>query len=105
MSLALVNSRARSGVQAPAVRVEVYLAAGLPVLNMVGLPEAAVRESRDQNQKPAASEGAHNRRRDPGLTGAGWTLDEMEWTRASQRQCGGLFRIEAGLRFAHDRFG
>lgn len=48
MSLALVHSRARSGVQAPAVRVEVYLAAGLPVLNMVGLPEAAVRESRDR---------------------------------------------------------
>jgi magnesium chelatase family protein len=48
MSLALVNSRARCGVQAPAVRVEVYLAAGLPVLNMVGLPEAAVRESRDR---------------------------------------------------------
>ena len=48
MSLALVHSRARVGVQAPAVRVEVYLAAGLPVLNMVGLPEAAVRESRDR---------------------------------------------------------
>lgn len=48
MSLALVHSRARSGVQAPAVRVEVYLATGLPVLNMVGLPEAAVRESRDR---------------------------------------------------------
>ena len=48
MSLALVNSRARCGVQAPAVRVEVYLAAGLPVLNMVGLPEASVRESRDR---------------------------------------------------------
>lgn len=48
MSLALVHSRAKSGVQAPAVRVEVYLAPGLPVLNMVGLPEAAVRESRDR---------------------------------------------------------
>jgi magnesium chelatase family protein len=48
MSLALVHSRAKSGAQAPAVRVEVYLAAGLPVLNMVGLPEAAVRESRDR---------------------------------------------------------
>jgi magnesium chelatase family protein len=32
MSLALVHSRAKSGVQAPGVRVEVYLAAGLPVL-------------------------------------------------------------------------
>jgi magnesium chelatase family protein len=48
MSLALVHSRAKSGVQAPAVRVEVYLAAGLPILNMVDLPEAAVRESRDR---------------------------------------------------------
>jgi magnesium chelatase family protein len=48
MSLALAHSRARTGVQAPAVRVEVYLAPGLPVLNIVGLPEAAVRESRDR---------------------------------------------------------
>jgi magnesium chelatase family protein len=48
MSLALAHSRARTGVHAPAVRVEVYLAPGLPVLNIVGLPEAAVRESRDR---------------------------------------------------------
>jgi len=48
MSLALAHSRARTGVQAPAVRVEVYLAPGLPVLNIVGLPAAAVRESRDR---------------------------------------------------------
>jgi magnesium chelatase family protein len=48
MSLALAHSRARTGVHAPAVRVEVYLAPGLPALNIVGLPEAAVRESRDR---------------------------------------------------------
>lgn len=48
MSLALAHSRARTGVLAPSVRVEVYLAAGLPSLNIVGLPEAAVRESRDR---------------------------------------------------------
>jgi len=48
MSLALAHSRARTGVQAPEVRVEVYLAPGLPMLNIVGLPEAAVRESRDR---------------------------------------------------------
>jgi magnesium chelatase family protein len=48
MTLALAHSRARIGVNAPAVRVEVYLAAGLPALNIVGLPEAAVRESRDR---------------------------------------------------------
>ncbi|MFC4727405.1 YifB family Mg chelatase-like AAA ATPase [Coralloluteibacterium thermophilus] len=48
MSLALVHSRARRGVQAPAVRVEVHLAGGLPNLSIVGLPEAAVRESKDR---------------------------------------------------------
>jgi magnesium chelatase family protein len=48
VSLALAHSRARTGVHAPAVRVEVYLAPGLPALNIVGLPEAAVRESRDR---------------------------------------------------------
>jgi magnesium chelatase family protein len=48
MSLALAHSRARTGVQAPAVRVEVYLAPGLPVLNIVGLAATEVRESRDR---------------------------------------------------------
>lgn len=48
MTLALAHSRARTGVHAPAVRVEVYLAAGLPAMHIVGLPEAAVRESRDR---------------------------------------------------------
>src|SRR5687767_2492805 len=48
MTLALARSRARSGVQAPEVRVEVYLGGGLPRLNIVGLAEAAVRESRDR---------------------------------------------------------
>src|SRR3546814_17063892 len=48
MSLALVHGRARAGVHAPEVRIEVYLAGGLPRMTMVGLPEAAVRESRDR---------------------------------------------------------
>lgn len=48
MSLALVHSRAQSGVNAPEVRVEVHLAGGLPVVSIVGLPDAAVRESRDR---------------------------------------------------------
>jgi magnesium chelatase family protein len=48
MSLALAHSRARTGVHAPAVRVEVYLSPGLPLIQIVGLPEAAVRESRDR---------------------------------------------------------
>jgi magnesium chelatase family protein len=48
MSLALVHSRARAGVHAPAVRIEVLLSGGLPHVQIVGLPEAAVRESRDR---------------------------------------------------------
>lgn len=48
MGLALVHCRARAGVQAPAVRVEVDLSGGLPAMHIVGLPEAAVRESRDR---------------------------------------------------------
>ncbi len=48
MGLALVHGRARSGVCAPAVKVEVYLAGGLPRMNIVGLPEAAVREAKDR---------------------------------------------------------
>ena len=48
MSLALVHSRARAGVAAPPVRVEVHLGGGLPKTHIVGLPEAAVRESLDR---------------------------------------------------------
>jgi magnesium chelatase family protein len=48
MSLAVVFSRAQLGMQAPLVQVEVHLSAGLPGLSIVGLPEAAVRESKDR---------------------------------------------------------
>jgi len=48
MSLAVVFSRAQAGVQAPLVTVEVHLANGLPALSIVGLPETAVRESKDR---------------------------------------------------------
>jgi magnesium chelatase family protein len=48
MGLALVHCRARAGVHAPAVRVEVHLSGGLPRMSIVGLPEAAVREAKDR---------------------------------------------------------
>ena len=48
MGLAIVHSRARVGVRAPEVRVEVHLAGGLPAMSIVGLPEAAVREAKDR---------------------------------------------------------
>ncbi|MBW3568482.1 MAG: ATP-binding protein [Proteobacteria bacterium] len=48
MALARIFSRARLGITAPAVEVEVHLSGGLPAFNIVGLPEAAVKESRDR---------------------------------------------------------
>ncbi|OQR35683.1 magnesium chelatase [Pseudomonas sp. Bc-h] len=48
MSLAIVLSRAQVGVEAPAVTVETHLANGLPALTLVGLPEGAVKESKDR---------------------------------------------------------
>ncbi|MET0331008.1 MAG: YifB family Mg chelatase-like AAA ATPase [Dyella sp.] len=48
MSLAVTLSRAQEGVLAPQVMVEVHLSGGLPGTNIVGLPEAAVREARDR---------------------------------------------------------
>ena len=48
MSLATVLSRALNGLTADLVTVEVHLAPGLPGINIVGLPEAAVREAKDR---------------------------------------------------------
>ncbi len=48
MSLAIVYSRAQAGMNAPLVTVEVHLSNGLPGLSIVGLPETAVKESKDR---------------------------------------------------------
>ncbi|MEM7196063.1 MAG: magnesium chelatase domain-containing protein, partial [Pseudomonadota bacterium] len=48
MSIATVSTRAIIDINARAVTVEVHLVAGLPSFSIVGLPEAAVRESRDR---------------------------------------------------------
>jgi len=48
MSLATVYSRANIGVEAPLVSVETHLSNGLPAFSIVGLPETAVRESKER---------------------------------------------------------
>lgn len=48
MSLAVVYSRALAGINAPLVTVEVHVSGGLPSMSIVGLPEMAVRESKDR---------------------------------------------------------
>ncbi len=48
MTLAIVYSRASVGMDAPLVTVETHVSGGLPRFNIVGLPAAAVKESRDR---------------------------------------------------------
>ncbi|CAG0878819.1 unnamed protein product [Cyprideis torosa] len=48
MSLSVIHTRTLIGVEAVPVSVEVHLAGGLPALSMVGLPETAVKESKDR---------------------------------------------------------
>ena len=48
MSIAVLHSRALSGVAAPRVSVEVHIAGGLPGIHLVGLPDTEVREARDR---------------------------------------------------------
>ncbi|MFW2177535.1 MULTISPECIES: YifB family Mg chelatase-like AAA ATPase [unclassified Moraxella] len=48
MSFAQVYTRSVVGLNAPSVIVEVHLSQGLPAVTIVGLPETAVRESKDR---------------------------------------------------------
>ncbi len=48
MSFAKIQTRSLLGLHAPSIEVEVHVSQGLPSLTIVGLPEAAVRESKDR---------------------------------------------------------
>ncbi len=48
VQLATLQTRALVGLQAPLVVVEVHISNGLPAFSMVGLPEKAVRESKER---------------------------------------------------------
>ncbi|WP_289283245.1 magnesium chelatase domain-containing protein, partial [Methylophaga sp. UBA5088] len=48
MSIAKVYSRAVTGIHAQEVTIEVHLSNGLPSLSIVGMPETAVKESKDR---------------------------------------------------------
>ena len=48
MSLAIIYARSADGVMSPQVFVEAHLSNGLPSLSIVGLPQAAVKESKDR---------------------------------------------------------
>lgn len=48
MAIAVLHSRALTGMAAPEVIVEAHLANGLPSFTIVGLPEAEVKEARDR---------------------------------------------------------
>ena len=46
--LAKIFTRASTGMEAPLVTIEVHISSGLPSFSIVGLPEGAVRESKDR---------------------------------------------------------
>lgn len=48
VGLSQVYSRGCVGVESPLITVEVHLCGGLPLMHLVGLPETAVRESKDR---------------------------------------------------------
>lgn len=57
MSFASVNTRAQIGIDAPLIQVEVHTSNGLPSLSLVGLPETAVKESKDRVRSALISSG------------------------------------------------
>lgn len=57
MAVPIVYSRASVGIDAPLVSVETHLAPGLPAFNLVGLPETAVRESKDRVRSAIVNSG------------------------------------------------
>ncbi len=48
MNLAIVNTRSTLGISAENVLIETHISNGLPAFSMVGLPETAVKESKDR---------------------------------------------------------
>jgi magnesium chelatase family protein len=46
--LSLIYSAAINGIEADIVEVETYISSGMPVFSIVGLPDVAVKESRDR---------------------------------------------------------
>jgi len=57
MSLAILQSRAQYGTDAPPVTIEVFLSGGLPMFTIVGMAETAVRESKDRVRGALLSSG------------------------------------------------
>jgi magnesium chelatase family protein len=55
--LAVVYSRTSVGIQAPLVTVETHLSPGLPNFSIVGLPEAAIKESKDRVRSALVNSG------------------------------------------------
>jgi len=57
MNLAILCCRAQYGTEATPVTIEVFLSGGLPAFTIVGMPETAVRESKDRVRGALLSSG------------------------------------------------
>ena len=58
MPVAATYCRGQLGLHAPLVQVEVNLGSGLPMFSIVGLPAAAVRESKDRVRAALTNSGS-----------------------------------------------
>ena len=56
-SFTSIQTRALAGMDSPAVQVEIHVTNGLPQFSLVGLPEAAVKESKDRVRSALISSG------------------------------------------------
>ena len=59
MSFAITYSRGQWGLEAPLVTVETHITGGLPRFTIVGLPETAVKESKDRVRSALINSGFH----------------------------------------------
>lgn len=57
MAIAVVYSRALVGIEPKIITIEIHLSPGLPAFNIVGLPEKAVKESRERVRSALMSNG------------------------------------------------
>ena len=57
MSYAWLYTRAQVGMEAPPVKVEVHISNGLPMMNIVGLAETSVKESKDRVRSAITNSG------------------------------------------------
>jgi hypothetical protein len=113
MTVAAIPSATLYGVDGRPVTVEVHIGNGLPAFNIVGLPDASCRESRDRVRAAIATSGFEWPMRRvtinlaPATFAIGKSTTSPDATRGCGRgaigpRCGSSDSLVAGIRGGHD---